>query len=406
MKKIYLIYLFLALSLLPFFQYQFNPDASAYIGIAQKYWTGNFYQAINGYWSPLYSWLILPFFALKIPFPLGAKILNILLGLIGVVGVNRLLNQLKLSYSLKLVGGLLATLFLLKCALIIITPDLLATVILTFYLVLILEKKPLISTIVGALAYLAKAYNFYFILLTFIIYQLYSYLNQKTKTKKQVVVKQTVLGLLIFFLISIGWIIIIILKYHQFTISTAWNYNYLVINPYHWGLPIHNQGLIPPVNPTALSAWEDPSFHSVNKWHPFINSTTLIYQLLVIKNNLVDIIKYYQQFAALSLIIIITFLIKIFEVDSKLRLVFLLLIIYPLGYLPLAIQDRYLWFSELLILILGIKILASLLKHTQNKNQRFLILFFFILFFIKPQFSEIRWYFNCLLYTSPSPRDS
>jgi hypothetical protein len=47
-----------------------------------------------------------------------------------------------------------------------------------------------------------------------------------------------------------------------------------------------------------------------------------------------------------------------------------------------------------LLLILGIKILASLLKHTQNKNQRFLILLFFILFFIKPQFSEIRWYFN------------
>ncbi|MHC4720172.1 MAG: hypothetical protein ACYSYT_06835, partial [Planctomycetota bacterium] len=43
------------------YRYQINPDGISYISVAQKYLAGDFAGAINGYWGPLYSWLLMPF---------------------------------------------------------------------------------------------------------------------------------------------------------------------------------------------------------------------------------------------------------------------------------------------------------------------------------------------------------
>lgn len=58
---ILIIYLILGLFLLNFYQYILNSDGISYISIAQKYMIGDFNNAINGYWGPLFSWLMIPF---------------------------------------------------------------------------------------------------------------------------------------------------------------------------------------------------------------------------------------------------------------------------------------------------------------------------------------------------------
>src|SRR5687768_6759202 len=43
---------------IPGWRYQMNPDGVSYLSIASKYLAGHFGDAVNAYWSPLYSWLL------------------------------------------------------------------------------------------------------------------------------------------------------------------------------------------------------------------------------------------------------------------------------------------------------------------------------------------------------------
>ena len=42
------------------YQYNLNPDALSYITIAQKYAHFDIRHAVNGYWAPMFSWLMVP----------------------------------------------------------------------------------------------------------------------------------------------------------------------------------------------------------------------------------------------------------------------------------------------------------------------------------------------------------
>lgn len=56
-----MVYAISGIFFLNYYQYQINPDGICYISIAQKYLSGNYGSAINGYWGPLLSWLLVPF---------------------------------------------------------------------------------------------------------------------------------------------------------------------------------------------------------------------------------------------------------------------------------------------------------------------------------------------------------
>ncbi|MBK5285201.1 MAG: hypothetical protein JJE25_07335, partial [Bacteroidia bacterium] len=53
-----IIYTIAAIILFPAFHYTFQTDTLQYLVIAQKYANGFFADAVNSYWSPLFSWLI------------------------------------------------------------------------------------------------------------------------------------------------------------------------------------------------------------------------------------------------------------------------------------------------------------------------------------------------------------
>lgn len=40
---------------------RFSADSTLYLDIAEKYLRGEFDDAVNGYWGPLLSWLLIPF---------------------------------------------------------------------------------------------------------------------------------------------------------------------------------------------------------------------------------------------------------------------------------------------------------------------------------------------------------
>ncbi|HON07136.1 MAG TPA: hypothetical protein PLW02_03435, partial [Verrucomicrobiota bacterium] len=57
------------------FRFSMNTDAVAYLRIGQYYADANFDLAINGYWGPLFSWLLVPFLKIGIPPLISARIL-------------------------------------------------------------------------------------------------------------------------------------------------------------------------------------------------------------------------------------------------------------------------------------------------------------------------------------------
>src|SRR4051812_39452421 len=71
----------LALLFFPYLRYYVdNPDTLSYITVAEKIATGNFSEAVNGYWSPLICWLLVVPFRLHIESITAFKILQLVIG--------------------------------------------------------------------------------------------------------------------------------------------------------------------------------------------------------------------------------------------------------------------------------------------------------------------------------------
>jgi hypothetical protein len=60
----FIAFIILAVFFAWLYRWQINPDSLSYYMVAQKISVGSFNDAINAYWSPLFSWLMVPFILL------------------------------------------------------------------------------------------------------------------------------------------------------------------------------------------------------------------------------------------------------------------------------------------------------------------------------------------------------
>jgi len=121
------------------FSDQINPDGVAYLRIAGYYLSGDVAKALSGYWSPLYSWLLMPWLALGAPGLLATKLLAVLLALAWVVGMALLSRWFLESAIARVLLILAAALSVLTWSMEVISPDLLLAVVLTHYFYLVLD---------------------------------------------------------------------------------------------------------------------------------------------------------------------------------------------------------------------------------------------------------------------------
>ncbi|MCI0556816.1 MAG: hypothetical protein L0287_38240, partial [Anaerolineae bacterium] len=104
---------------------QMNPDLVSYLLMAQHYLQGSFHLAVNGYWGPLFSWLIVPVLALLQDPVLAARIVNGIGAVIYLIGGIRILRSFEFDRIIVLAGGLLIALFSIYWSTFVIEPDLL-----------------------------------------------------------------------------------------------------------------------------------------------------------------------------------------------------------------------------------------------------------------------------------------
>ena len=344
--------------------YLSNADAVSYISVAQKYARGDFSEAVNGYWSPLLSWLLVPPILLSINPVLAAKGLILIGGLALSFGIFLLGRRFGLSGGIRiLLAALALPIILFRYVLGPITPDLLVAAILVYYLYFVFDPEhfrkkrtwPLIG-LLAALGYFAKSYAFFFFLAHFIALGVYHVFGSPRGSDRLKVMRRILGTMVVFLAVSGTWITALSLKYHGLTISTSGRIALSLHSPQSRGHFTESGRLIPTPNPTAISAWEDPSLYPFQpSWNPLGSLKESKHFLSDLRDNTVDMANILIKFSLWSLVILPLACVLSFwpRRHGPVFLALATLLIYDAGYAIVGVNTRYLYINEMLILLLA-----------------------------------------------------
>lgn len=224
----FFLYSFLFWFFAPQFRYAFGPDFTSYSSIAKNYAAGHFSSAVNTWWSPAYSWLLAVFSVFSKDVLTANQLLQFCAGIPALFLVrNIIFFHSPLKRDLYAECCVLAfTPILALWALKSDTPDFCGAVVLLWFFFEVLKllqhfskRTALLTGSAGALAYLFKSYNFYFI--TAIGLFLFVWELVVNRKKRTILFHQWKWTAGSFLFISSVWILIISLKHHQPVVSTV-----------------------------------------------------------------------------------------------------------------------------------------------------------------------------------------
>jgi hypothetical protein len=359
------------------FSDQINPDGVAYLRIAGYYLTGDLGKAVSGYWSPLYSWLLMPWLAMGVPGLLATKLLAACLAVAWVIGVALLGRRYAESSVTRRLLVATAAVSVLSWSMEVISPDVLLAVVLTFYFYVV--SDPAIMTaparafacgLLGGLAYLAKAYAFPFFIVHLLgTVTLYTWAQAGAGTSRRYLVA-ALAGLSGFVMVAAPWIGVLSTTYGQLTITTAASSRNVPTSvrrgatntdraPFAPGLKLAS------IESGRLTAWEAPD--RVSTRPPAVVSSTLptaigpgriqvlLGNAMVIRDHLSDF-DYFQL--AIATILGAAFIGFLRSPARAVSVPYLwgsfTVVLFVLGYLPLwARERRYYWPVVGLLMVLS-----------------------------------------------------
>ncbi len=388
LKVSLVLYFFISILLFKLYQYKLYPDTISYISVAENYSSGNFSDAINGYFAPLYSWLLVPFLLAGLPSLMAIKILSLLIGA-GCIYATHLLSRhfpiTQQTHRILLFTSILFTIYFVYA---FSTPDLLMACLLLFYLNIVLNSNygrslrcGILAGIVGGFGYLSKYYALPFFTVHFFVTNLFFFFKQKSVKYRYAVIKSFVLGLVVFLILSGGWVSIIGQKYDKFTITTSAKYIYSLMRPGVKGHPVGVQGFLNPANEKATSTWEDPSNLQTESWNPFKSFDDLKHQIKLSIEFITRIFIITELLSAFAFAILVGILLYMLPLrkqlfEDKLLYLFLCFGIYTGGFILVLPVERYLWINSYLLLIMGGILLPFLFNSAFFTAQRRRALFF------------------------------
>ncbi len=381
-------------------------DSMLYFSLAQKYIGGDFSNAVNGYWGPLLAWLLVPFLYFGASDVFAINILNLILGIFTIFGVWRLSYKFEITETIRSIIIISLIPIVLKFSL--VQPmDFLLLCFLVYYLVIIFESSypdrmtnGIFCGILGSLAYFSKAYAFPFFIVHFLIMHILHYFRNTSNPDRTNVVKNAVVGFFIFFIISGTWVMVISDKYGYFTFSTMRQTNFNAPDPeamgrgLEFGVPVFYEGFYAPPNETAFVIWEDPSYLRGKPWSAWESWYYFKHFIKLVLKNISEGLKIFETFSTLSIAIVMSCVLLLFArpLRTWLAQVNLLdplftMILFSGGYVLFHFEERYLWLTNVLLLIMGGYVLNVFLQKdffNHNIRKAFLIIFFIISFIFTP----------------------
>lgn len=362
------LYLIVAISVYPYYKYYIDPDGTSYIGIAKKYHDGNFRDAINGFWtSPMISWLIALLLFLPVNAITAAKIAGVIIGFADLIGIFFLVKRFELPVWMN-------NLFLLASVILIIcwiqtgvAVDLLLLPFLCFYFSIIFKKdffdnpkNSIWCGILGALAYFAKSYAFVFFIPHFLLFNVFHFFKDKNPNRLKTFRRSLLTAYIVFFLACGWWIGFISYKYGKLTYSIAGEINFsMLLNNGVRNIAPNIGYFLEPPNSTAIDYTEDLFYIQGKQVTPFSAPAAF---LKLILDTLIVAKDIFLNMSPLSFaVIIISILFAFFQIKKARSSVFVFstvsVLAFPLGYLLIHIEERYIWIITLLLMIQGLYLL-------------------------------------------------
>lgn len=364
------------------YQYiRLSADSTLYLSIAEKYLRGEFKDAVNGYWGPLLSWLLIPFLYFGSSHVFAINALDLIFCIFAIIGIWKLSFRVEMNENIR--SAVVLSSFPIVFYYSLVQPfDLLLICILVYYLGIVFKNNyperitsGIVSGVLGSFAYFSKSYALPFFIAHFLVMNILHLLKCATAFDRKKVLRNALAGFILFSLISGVWVGLLSNKYGYFTFSNMGKTNLAILAPGHpqggleFGQPMFYKGFFEPPNKTAIVAWEDPSYIKVDSWSPLGSSAYLKHFMKLILNNVHHALNVYEFFSTLSIGIIIAYVLLLTvqpfkEIIKRGDLIYPLItiIIYTGGYLPFHFEERYIWIVNILLLLMGGYVLTELFK--------------------------------------------
>jgi hypothetical protein len=353
-------YTMVVAGLFRFYRFDFGPDAVSYISIARHYAAGRWAEALNVAWSPMFSWLLAPLIRLGMAPLDGGRLLCFLSGLLALQATSVHASRFGLTGRLRQTALYLSAWVIAGFALLRNGPDLLeAALLLYYFLLLFSERYPenrsagLRCGVLGAAAFLTKAYGFYFFLLHFTLFSALHWVRS-VESARGGIVRQYAAGMAALLVLCAPWIAAVSLRSGKPTLGSSGSWNYRLIGPETPGYPQYLD-LIPPPHEHSVSMWEAQSPDLLPDWKPW-TARTFRHQLRVLAGNLKVLRGLLADASLLGYAILVgafVCLIAAGKSTAAWSFPLLTMVTYAGGYLLVIIQDRYLWALFLLMLLMG-----------------------------------------------------
>lgn len=385
------LFVLLFIALYPFYQYIFDPDGIGYLMVTKRLATGDYYNAINGMWSPLHSWLIVPFYKMGVNEITAFKYSNAVISVAILASVNSLLKKILIPDNFKTIILFICVPILLWYSYFQIAADILVCLPLLWYINIIcrdgfFENKTAqaLCAVVGCIGYLSKSYLFPYFILHFSLVQFYLYRNSISVSRKRILWQNLLMGLGVFVVLCSGWIAALSYKFQKFTIGFAGEYNHKLsmLPP-----PAEKVILAPPFLPGSPHVWEDVSYADLGSYNTLNPSALFLKQARVVLFQFMEMLKNFSELSVFSMAIILGAIIYLNRNRNQVLTIFVLTIItLPIGYLLMHIETRYLWVTAFLLIIAGTFLLNKLLSDFEiSKSMRLFCWFcFYASFLIYP----------------------
>ncbi len=375
-------YIILFFLLFPGYRFVMDPDATGYFSVAEHLAKGDFYNSINGIWSPLGSWILAPFLKFGFDAVVTEKYLNGLYGLISLIAFFYFIKKFRIDFFNEI--AIIATALLLILYFVFSRQfgDLLQVQFLLLYLNIICSKNfnknytgIILAAVIGGIGFYAKAYIFYFTLvhLSLAIYLSEENFSEKIITKQ--IIQKILIAIAVLFFVSSFWILTLQSKYGHFvigekqitgTLSAQYSQQRVIIYP-------------PPYK-DSYSVFDDISFFKFKTITPFTSVKLFTNQCKLIFFNFLSLIKCLNEFSFASIIIILTGFFLFFKKRVFMNKTTLLLLsfiaVWPSGFLLFHVESRFLWIIALCILALAGIIFTPVLNSSKEKIY---YLFFFLI---------------------------
>jgi hypothetical protein len=287
-------------------RFSLTPDGVAYIRTAWYYATGQTDLMVAGYWGPLLSWLMVPWFSFVQQPIYAARIAMGLSAVIFLFGNISVFRALHIPRAGVVFGAWIVAAASITWSVETISPDLLMGGLLCFAVSRMLSPQwlstlstPFAAGMLCGVAYLAKAVAFpVTFLLSFGLGAVWVISRSSGIPQVGRSIGITLLG---FALLASPWVLTLSVKYQQPTFSISGKIAHALVGPVKNPQEHPHFRTFDPPEPGRVTSWENPDPKPYIYWSPFESLAYAKHQFWIVCDNYRLVLSRLQGFDALGI---------------------------------------------------------------------------------------------------------